>query len=390
MGVAARPPGRTGKIVGRPVNGAGTFWRRAGWHFAGAVVVLGLVAAVAPPPAPTDQLMMERVGQGVIVPGCSDLNCFRVLVPAVVERLPGPSLVRWRAFAVVANAAAAVAAGRLALALGLGSRAASLTIWLSALAAGSFSTVYHPYNADPLVLLMAPVITLLWIQGRVGVAALIAAVGIFAKEFAAAPLYIVAGAAALRRDWHEVRRGLLCAVGVTLLWVCLQLGLMALFGYTYNQNPSSMPLAGGYLVYWLRHVTPASALLGLFGAYGALYLLMPLGYLRAPAILRQLLLASVLPALAFVYVATPERAIGNFYFLVIPTAAIVLAALPVVPRWAFVALYAVANLRVGAQVPGIPAARYAVIGSIAIAVAAVAASWRTPYAATPSPGEATP
>ena len=322
--------------------------------------------------------MMEHVGQGVIVEGCSDLNCFRILVPAILERFPGPSLPRWRTYAVLANAGAAVAAGRLAVALGAGPHAAVLTIWLSAMASGSMSTVYHPYNADPLVLLMAPVITLLALTGRGAWAGALAAVGIFAKEFAAAPLYIVAGAAALARDWPVFRRGAVLAAGVTGLWLSLQLGLMTAFDYTYNENPSSMPLAGGYLVYWMRHITPAAGLFALFGAYGALNLLVPAGFRRAPRLLRDLSIASVPAVMAFVYVATPERAIGNFFFLVIPLAAIVLALLRPPMGWAFVALYALANLRIGAQIPFVPSARYALIGSLAIAGFALAAAWRSP------------
>ena len=362
------------------------YWRRAGWHFGAVVIALALVASLSPSPSPTDQLMMERVGQGVIVEGCSDLNCFRILVPAVLERFPGPSLPRWRTYAVLANAGAAVAAGRLALALGTGPHAAALTIWLSALAAGSLSTVHHPYNADPLVLFLAPMIMLLAVRGQGVAAAGIGAIGILAKEFAAAPLYIVAAAAALRRDWPAFRRGALLAAGVTGLWVCLQLGLMAAFQYTYNQNPSSQPLAGGYFVYWLRHVTPAAGIFAVFGAFGALNFLIPTGLRLAPKKLRDLAIAAVPAALAFVYVATPERALGNFFFLVIPLAAIVLALLPSAMGWAFVALYALANLRIGAQIPGVPSARYALIGSMVIAGFALAAAWRSP-AAPPSAAE---
>ena len=53
------------------------FWRTAPWHCAGVLVVLVAVAGLAPAPFPTDQQMMEKVGQGVIVPGCADINCFR-------------------------------------------------------------------------------------------------------------------------------------------------------------------------------------------------------------------------------------------------------------------------------------------------------------------------
>lgn len=357
---------------------SGRFWRTAPWHFGGVLAVLASVAWLAPAPFPTDQQMMEKVGQGVIVPGCADLNCFRVLVPAVVESLPGPALERWRAYAVFANAAAGIGAGRLALALGLAPRAVTLTIWLSALGAGSFSTVYHPFNADPLVLLLAPVTTLFLLRGRDGVAGLLAGVGIFAKEFAAAPLYIVAAAAALQREWATFGRRLALAVAVTALWVALQLVLMFAFDYSYNDNPSSKPLAGGYLRLWLSHVTPTTAAFGLFGAFGAVNLLLPLGWKLAPPVLRSLCLGAIPALLAFVYVATPERALWNFYFLIIPVGAIVLAHVPPVWSGVFVAAYTLANFRLGAQISNVPASRYALVVAIAIALFAVVHAWRAP------------
>jgi len=342
------------------------------------VMVLGIVAWLSPPPWPTDQRMMEQVGQGVIIPGCADLNCFRILIPATVESFPGPSLPRWRVYAVLANVGAALATGRLALELGLIPRAATLAMWLAALGAGSLSTVHHPYNADPFVLFLAPVTTLLLLRGRAAAGGVVAALGIFAKEFAAAPLFIAAGAAALRREWVTFRRGLALALAVTGLWVCLQLALMVMFEYSYNQNPSSRPLEGGYLALWIRTMTPATALFALFGAYGAVYLLIPSGLWLAPERLRHLAIAAVPAALAFAYVATPERALWNFYFLMIPLGALVLAYLPAPLGWAFVACYGLANLRIGAQITGIPSSRFALGISTIIAAGAVMQAWRAP------------
>ena len=359
------------------------YWRLALRHLPGILAVLGLVAWLAPPPSPTDQGMMERVGQGVIVPGCADLNCFRILVPATVEAFPGPSLPRWRVYAVLANTAAALAAGRLALALGLTMAASILTMWLSALGAGSFSTIYHPYNADPLVLFLAPVITLLLLQRRTMAAGVISTAGIFAKEFAAAPLYIAAAASALKRDWAGLRRHALLALAVTAIWIGLQIALMSAFGYSYNDNPSSRPLQGGYLVFWLRNVGPMAAAFGLFGAFGALNLLIPLGWKLASADLRALSIGAIPALLAFMVVATPERVLWNFFFLAVPLAAIVLAALPVGLSWLFVACYGLANFRIGGQLPNVPASRYAIVVTLLIGAVAIVRALRTPVASSP-------
>jgi len=60
---------------------------------------------------------------------------------------------------------------------------------------------------------------------------------------------------------------------------------------------------------------------------------------------------------------------------------IVASRLSAVWAWAMVACYAVANLRLGAQLAFVPAARLAVAASVAIAVAAIVRSWRQPMAA---------
>src|SRR6476661_802389 len=89
--------------------------------------LLGLVAAAAPEPSyPTDRGRYEAVARDLIVFDCDDVHCFRVLVPWILGRLPGPSIVKWKAYAVLANAGAAVMVGRLAAALGLSARAATL------------------------------------------------------------------------------------------------------------------------------------------------------------------------------------------------------------------------------------------------------------------------
>lgn len=334
------------------------------------LVVLTIVAWLSPAPYPTDQAMMERVGQGVIVPGCSDLNCFRILVPATLEALPGSSTVRWRGFSVVANAGAAIAAAYLALALGLSAPGATWTAWLAATGTGSFSTIHHPYNADPFVLLLAPLVTVLLLQNRLLAAGAIATAGIFAKEFAAAALYISAAAAALGRRWHESMRHFAVAITVTGIWVALQIALMTAFHYSYNDNPSSQPLSGGYLRLWLTHVTPLSGFAAIYGAFGAVYLLLPSGWALAPERLRQLAIGAIPAVAALVYVATPERAVWNFFFLVLPIAALVLERVPVALAGAFVASLAIANMRIGGQVMAVPSSRYAVVVSIGLALAA--------------------
>jgi hypothetical protein len=356
-------------------------WRTASLHFAAMVAVLAVVLATAPEPYPHDGERMQRVGQEVLIAGCSDLNCFRILVPALVESFPGPLLERWRWYAVLGNAAGAVAAGELALAFGLTRQAALLTMWLSAVGFGSMSTTYHPFTADSMMFVLCPIITVLLVRGRLAWAGAIATIGIFGKEVAAAPLFIAGLAHATQREWRAAVKVLSVGVAVTLIWVALQLTLMSLLYYDYAANPSSQLFAGGYLVFWLKHSGLLNAAVALFVEYGALYLLGIYGLVLAPARLRAFAIAAVLPALALSYVQIPDRALWNFYYLWIPLAAIVLAPpLPPVLAWVFVVMFGLANARVAGQLPFVPLMRIPMAITFAIAGLAIVMRWRSAQA----------
>jgi hypothetical protein len=121
---------------------------------------------------------------------------------------------------------------------------------------------------------------------------------------------------------------------------------------------------------------PAAAISSLVSEFGAVYLLIPFGWISAPRTLKQLSIAAVPFAAFLAYVEQPDRALWNFHFLAFPLAAIVLDDLPATARWAFVGFYALANARVGAQLEIAPPARFPLAVSAAIAVAAVALHWR--------------
>jgi hypothetical protein len=344
-------------------------------HAAAILVVLVVVGQALPPPAISDHEMMEYVGQGVINPGCTNLNCWRILAAAIVERFPGPSLPRWRTYAAIGNAGGAAMTGALALAFGLSPQAAILAMWISGMSVGSFTTVYHPYTSDSMIFFLAPLIMLLLVRGRIGVAALISAVGIFAKEFAAVPLFMQAVADGIAGEWARFRRGLALAAAVIVLWVGYQIGMMVLFHYAYDANPSIDLLRGGYFWFWYKHIGPVTALLTIFSAFGAAYLLAAAGFTRAPDRLRALVGGAVIPALAFMYVETPDRALFNFHFLVGPLAAIALVSAPVIAGWTFVAAYTLANLRIGSTWDAVPSSRYALAVSLAVACLAIVQMW---------------
>jgi hypothetical protein len=218
------------------------------------------------------------------------------------------------------------------------------------------------------------------LRERLGVAGVLGSIGVLAKEFAAAPLWIAALWAALRRRWDFAVRAALLATTATLVWLTLQVTLMTLYNYTYGTNPSVNLLGGGYLAVWASALGPMRTATSLFVVYGALYLLFVPGLARAERRLQLLALACVPAAAAFVYVQQPDRALWNFHFLVIPLSVPVLAALPDRACWAFVASFAVANVRLGTQQPApLAAIRIVMLAvSLVIATSAVVTAARAP------------
>lgn len=340
------------------------------------IVVLGVVAAIAPAPGSTDRGFYQYMGRELVVRDCADIHCFRPLVAGVLEHLPGPSLLKWKAYAVLANAIAALALGRFCLLLGLSASASTAAIWLCALGTGSLYSLFDSYTSDPLMYMLGPLTAIeLW-QGRTGRAGWMAAVGVFAKEFAAAPLWIFTALAVLSRRWPAAARTLLVSTAIMIVWLAKQAWLMAMENYRYGFTASVNLLHGGYIATWLDRVGLSGALMYLFTTFGALYVLLPGGLLRAGRDVRLFALASLPAAAAFLYVEQPERALWNFHFIVIPLAVLALEGLANWTIALFVAASGVVGLRFGAQLEIRSAARLALLIALATGLVAVVAAIR--------------
>lgn len=351
--------------------------QRPALHAAAILLVLSVVAAIAPAPAESNRDFYEHSGRQVLMPDCLGGDCFRPLIPVALERLPGSSLVKWKAYAVIANAIGALAVGRFCLLLGLSATAALSATWLSALGAGALYSLFDCYTSDPLMYLLGPVMAIWLWRGKYIRAGLLGVLGVFAKEFAAAPLWIFTVFAALERRWNAAVRLLFTAGAVTLVWLATHAAFMVLQNYAYGATASADLLHGGFLATWLRSVRLTGAVTYLFTSFGALYLLWPVGLVRGGRDIRLLAVAAVPALVAFVYVEQPERALWNFHFIIVPLAALVLQELPDRMIVLFVTCFGVANLRFGAQLPIRGAARVALLLSLAIAtVAAVRALLR--------------
>jgi hypothetical protein len=346
---------------------------------AGLAVALGLIAWASPDPDHvTDRRLYEATAAQVIVPDCSDLQCFRVLVPWTLGRLPGASTIRWKTYATLANAAAAVAVWALCLTVGMPRRVAVMASAISAFGFGSLYTLHDPYTSDPLMFALGPAITNALLLGRFGVAAAAGIVGVFAKEFAAAPLYAFAAYGAIERRWLAAARAFAAGNAAFITWAILTIALMLRFDYTYgwNGNGSADFTEGAALALWLQKQSARGIAFAMFNEFGALYILAPAGFLFAPRRLQRLILVSLPIAAIFGFVQQPDRGFWNFHYLVTPLAALALERAPAPLAWTTIALFAVGNLRVGAQLPIAGVARWAIAGSVVLAVVSAIAAWR--------------
>jgi hypothetical protein len=345
--------------------------------FAGFALALAAIAWASPlPDRVTDRDVYEATAARGVVPDCADLHCFRVLVPWTLGALPGPSIAKWKAYAVLSNAAAALAVWHLCAAFALSVRARWLAAAFSLFGFGSLYTLHDVYTADPLMYFLGPLITCQLLRERIAVAGAIAAVTVLAKEFVAAPVLIYSAFSALERRYTAAVRALVAFNCAFIVWLALQLTLMLRFNYGYGDNPSTHLLSGGYLLPWFEQQSVRGALAALFNEFGAIYILAGVGVWAAPARLRLLALCALPVALLFGYVQQPDRALWNFHFLATPLAAVSIDRAPAAAAWATVASFAFANLRIGAQLTAVPAARFALVLSVVLAVTSVVLAMR--------------
>src|SRR5262245_45908345 len=215
------------------------------------VVLLAGIAVFASRVRLPDTFFYTRAAEHMINPGCAELHCFRVLVPWVLGALPGPSIVRWKGYAVVVNAAAALAVFDLCLLLGLSRRASVIAAVLTAFGFGSLYTLFEPYTSDPIMFFLAPLVTRLALDDRALGAGVAAGIGVLAKEFVLMPLAMVALVDGWMGQWRRAWRVVAAAAAGFAVWLALNAVLRFAFGYNYGPNKSPNLLKGSYLAIWL-------------------------------------------------------------------------------------------------------------------------------------------
>jgi hypothetical protein len=352
-------------------------WRaRPTLHLVLAVApTLAVIAALAPSPwYLTERDVYQRIGRAFFIRDCSSLHCTRALMSWILEQLPGPSLLKWKMYAVAGGTMASAGAAQLGRQLGLTTRAGRWSAWLVALGAGVQITLFDPYGSDPFIYAITPWMIYWVVQRRVALAASLAMVGVFAKEFAAAPLWIGVGYAILGRRHDLLWRCAAAAMAATLVWIILQIVVILAFNNSYGGSPSALVFEGGNFVRWFRLLGPVQSLGALALHVVPLVALAAAAYRGAPRTLQQLAIASIPAGVVLVYVQQPDRAVWNFQPVLAPLAALQLESAAPAFVWVFLAGYVSANLRVAPQIAGLlsPAAFVVgIIGAIGVIVTSV-------------------
>ena len=126
-------------------------------------------------------------------------------------------------------------------------------------------------------------------------------------------------------------------------------------GWSIARNPAASLGTGSWLAIWWR-MNPSlihKALI-VFSAFGFGWVFAVAGYRRAPLSIRQLALGTILPIAALTYVQTPERALGNAFFVIVPLATIFLANLSPAAGWTAAITNALVTARIGLSTEWLP------------------------------------
>ncbi|MEP6783952.1 MAG: hypothetical protein ABI983_09795 [Acidobacteriota bacterium] len=362
------------RIVAAPV-GLNTMAKRfSSWAFVllfNAALAAVIAGAAPSQPVLTDRNDYDYNAKRWLTAYCpNSIMCYRILVPALLEFVPVDAEPRWRGYqwlahtatgAVVAMAAAPIAAPLISSVLLQSSY-------------GFAFTAYDPYSPDPFVFLIAALTLYLWLVDRVLAMTLMAGAGVFAKETVALVASVPA-IAVLLSDRMQKWRWFEPAVVAWSLLLFFHWWMDTYAGWSIRQSQSSNFLTGSCLVLSWRNSFGTKMLL-LFAPFGFGWVFAALGYRYATPPFRQLALGAVLPIAALAYVQTPERALGNAFFVIVPLAAAFLSRVSPAAAWAAAITNGLVTAKIGLSAPWLPSSSILMFPAALSAVWAIASSRR--------------
>jgi hypothetical protein len=341
------------------------------------LALAGSLAALSPAPRLTDRGAYDEVGLQPFAFGCDEtIYCYRVLVPAMVHALPMHPDVGWRVYQVASNTAAGTLIAALTGTLSGSASAPFIAALLVQTSYGFAFTAYDPYAADPLVFVFAALLIWCWHSNRPWPAVALAAIGVFAKETVALMAGIFALAAIIARppQWKRWMAPVLVSAAVlgtfhliSRLWLDWQIG----------SNPAAQMSHGSWLGLWWRNnpLLERKAYM-VFATFGFAWLLASIGWRSAPREWRAVAIATI-PAMAFLMVIqTPERALGNAFFVLVPLAVLFVSRSPAAGA-AAIALNGLITAKAGTSSAWLPSARWTLIpAAIAAAIVILGVRWK--------------
>jgi hypothetical protein len=335
-----------------------------------------MVQAAAPDqPRLSDRNDYEYNGRQPLTAFCpNSIYCYRILVPMLLERIPIDPELRWRGLQLLAH----TATGTL---VAVASTPAGSPWIASILLQTSYAftfTAYDPFTPDPVIFLVAALVLYCWLIDRSFAVALMAIVFVFAKETTAlivsAPALAAIVFARVRPAWWR------WLVPAALAWLTL-LGfhwyMDTYAGWGISKNAAANFSTGSWLaIWWKNNPSIAHKALMVFSPFGFAWIFAALGYRHASPAIRQLTIGAMLPMLALVYVQTPERALGNAFFVIVPLAAAFLAQVPPAAAIAAAVTNGLVTARIGLSTEVLPSSSVLLIPATLAAIWAIAAYQR--------------
>ena len=342
----------------------------------------GLIQAGAPDePARSDRAHYDFNTDHPFSAECNNsLYCFRVLDPWLLGLIPAESEARWRGQQWLGHTVAGTLTGLFA--------AAFASPWMVAVMVqtsyGLTFAAYDPYTPDPLIFVLAALVLRFWMTDRAYLVTLVGVIGIFAKETVA--LLVSAPALAVMYDRTAWRRWQWLVPPATA-WITLGVFHWTMgryLGWSISKNPAASFSTGSWLAIWWKANPLSMKALMVFAPYGFGWIFAALGFKHAPASVRSLAIGFILPLAALVFVQTPERALGNAFFVVVPLAAAWLAQIPATVAWFAVITNALLTTRVGLSTEALPSTTKLLLPATIAAVIALVAYAKTSRPTTPA------
>ena len=294
----------------------------------------------------------------------------------VVHRLPFAPDTNWRIVQVVGNAAAGTVIAAVAATLSAGLIVPVLTSVMAQSSYGFTFTSYDPYTADPLVFLFAALLIWCWVTDRPWLAVALSTIGIFAKETVAVFAAGIAIAAVLeRRDgW---RRWLMPAAASVITLAVFHLVAEYWLNWDISTNPAAQLQHGSWIgLWWRNNPFIERKVYMIFATFGFAWLFAAMGWRMAPSSWRTVAIGTIAPMAALMIVQTPERAIGNAFYVVIPLAALFASRSPALAGIA-IGLNALVTAKAGSSSAWLPSGRWTLIPAAIAAALLILNSRRT-------------